>query len=79
RFYRPSADGGAWGLGKCTSRLKDINSDAPNWLRIFWSVAIGVLTLSMLMTNGITALQNTTVIMGLPFSFVIFFVMAGLF
>ena len=31
------------------------------------------------MTNGISALQNTTVIMGLPFSFVIFFVMAGLY
>ncbi|MBX4372804.1 BCCT family transporter, partial [Mycobacterium tuberculosis] len=57
----------------------DINSDAPNWLRIFWSVAIGLLTLGMLMTNGISALQNTTVIMGLPFSFVIFFVMAGLY
>ncbi|MCQ9222281.1 BCCT family transporter [Klebsiella pneumoniae] len=35
--------------------------------------------LGMLMTNGISALQNTTVIMGLPFSFVIFFVMAGLY
>ncbi|SFN27122.1 choline/glycine/proline betaine transport protein [Candidatus Pantoea varia] len=78
-FYVTSADSGSLVLGNFTSRLKDINSDAPNWLRIFWSVAIGVLTLSMLMTNGITALQNTTVIMGLPFSFVIFFVMAGLF
>ncbi|MCZ5551295.1 BCCT family transporter [Escherichia coli] len=37
------------------------------------------MTLGMLMTNGISALQNTTVIMGLPFSFVIFFVMAGLY
>lgn len=42
-------------------------------------MAIGLLTLGMLMTNGISALQNTTVIMGLPFSFVIFFVMAGLY
>ncbi|VDZ69263.1 High-affinity choline uptake protein BetT (plasmid) [Klebsiella aerogenes] len=48
-------------------------------LRIFWSVVIGLLTLGMLMTNGISALQNATVIMGLPFSFVIFFVMAGLY
>ena len=31
------------------------------------------------MANGVTALQNTTIIMGLPFSFVIFFVMAGLY
>ena len=33
----------------------------------------------MLMTNGITALQNATIIMGLPFSFVMFLVMAGLY
>ncbi|MDZ7280235.1 choline transporter [Pantoea eucrina] len=78
-FYVTSADSGSLVLGNFTSRLKDINSDAPNWLRIFWSVAIGVLTMGMLMTNGISALQNTTVIMGLPFSFVIFFVMAGLY
>ncbi|WP_039054784.1 choline transporter [Enterobacter sp. Bisph1] len=78
-FYVTSADSGSLVLGNFTSTLKDINSDAPNWLRIFWSVAIGVLTMAMLMTNGISALQNTTVIMGLPFSFVIFFVMAGLY
>jgi choline/glycine/proline betaine transport protein len=33
--------------------------------------------LAMLMANGITALQNATIIMGLPFSFVMFLVMAG--
>ncbi len=78
-FYVTSADSGALVLGNFTSKLKDINSDAPNWLRIFWSIAIGLLTMGMLMTNGISALQNMTVIMGLPFSFVIFFVMAGLY
>lgn len=76
-FHVTSADSGALVLGNFTSQLKDINSDALGWLRVFWSVAIGLLTLGMLMTNGISALQNTTVIMGLPFSFVIFFVMAG--
>ena len=78
-FYVTSADSGSLVLGNFTTRLKDINSDAPNWIRIFWSVTIGLLTLGMLMTNGISALQNATVIMGLPFSFVIFFVMAGLY
>ncbi len=77
-FYVTPADSGSLVLGNFTSKPKDINSDAPNWLRIFWPIAIGVLTMGMLMTNGISALQNTTVIMGLPFSFVIFFVMAGL-
>lgn len=78
-FYVTSADSGSLVLGNFTSYLKDINSDAPSWLRIFWSVTIGLLTLGMLMTNGIAALQNATVIMGLPFSFVMFFVMAGLY
>ncbi|EIC83192.1 choline transporter [Serratia sp. M24T3] len=78
-FYVTSADSGSLVLGNFTSKLVDINNDAPNWLRIFWSVTIGVLTLGMLMTDGVSALQNTTVIMGLPFSFVIFFVMAGLY
>ncbi|MEI9532796.1 choline transporter [Moellerella wisconsensis] len=78
-FYVTSADSGSLVLGNFTSELSDINSEAPNWLRIFWSLAIGILTLGMLMTDGISALQNTTVIMGLPFSFVIFFVMAGLY
>ncbi|MBC8947662.1 choline transporter [Xenorhabdus sp. TS4] len=78
-FYVTSADSGSLVLGNFTSNLSDINNDAPNWLRVFWSVAIGVLTLGILMTDGISALQNTTVIMGLPFSFVIFFVMAGLY
>jgi choline/glycine/proline betaine transport protein len=35
--------------------------------------------LGILMANGITALQNATIIMGLPFSFVMFLVMAGLY
>ncbi|MEM6049821.1 choline transporter [Erwinia sp. P7711] len=78
-FYVTSADSGSLVLGNFTSQLSDINNDAPNWLRIFWSLAIGLLTLGMLMVNGVTALQKTTVIMGLPFSFVIFFVMAGLY
>lgn len=78
-FYVTSADSGSLVLGNFTSRLADINNDAPNWLRIFWSLAIGLLTLGMLMVNGISALQKTTVIMGLPFSFVMFFVMAGLY
>ncbi|WP_272536776.1 choline transporter [Providencia sp. PROV182] len=78
-FYVTSADSGSLVLGNFTSKLSDINNDAPNWLRIFWSVAIGLLTLGMLMTDGVAALQNTTVIMGLPFSFVIFFIMAGLY
>ncbi|WP_269913374.1 choline transporter [Acinetobacter sp. HY1485] len=78
-FYVTSADSGAIVLGNFTYKLNDVNSDAPNWIRVFWAMVIAVLTLAMLMTDGITTLQKATVIMGLPFSFVMMFVMAGLF
>ncbi|MEC8057766.1 MAG: choline BCCT transporter BetT, partial [Pseudomonadota bacterium] len=78
-FYVTSADSGALVLGNFTTQFTNIDHDAPRWLSVFWAVAIGLLTLAMLMTNGITALQNATIIMGLPFSFVIFLVMAGLY
>lgn len=78
-FYVTSADSGALVLGNFTTKFSNIDNDAPRWLRVFWAVAIGVLTLAMLMTNGITALQSATVIMGLPFSFVMVLVMIGLY
>lgn len=77
-FYVTSADSGAMVLGNFTYQLADVNSDAPNWLRIFWGLTIALLTIAMLMTDGISTLQKATVIMGLPFSFVMFFVMFGL-
>ncbi|WP_168542098.1 choline transporter [Acinetobacter sp. A2] len=78
-FYVTSADSGALVLGNFTTKFTNIEHDSPRWLNVFWALAIGLLTLAMLMANGVTALQNTTIIMGLPFSFVIFFVMAGLY
>ncbi|UNT60531.1 choline transporter [Acinetobacter sp. 199] len=78
-FYVTSADSGALVLGNFTTKFTDIEHDSPRWLSVFWAISIGLLTLAMLMANGVTALQNTTIIMGLPFSFVIFFVMAGLY
>ena len=78
-FYVTSADSGALVLGNFTTKFTNIEHDSPRWLSVFWAIAIGLLTLAMLMANGVTALQNTTIIMGLPFSFVILFVMAGLY
>ena len=78
-FYVTSADSGALVLGNFTTKFANVDNDAPRWLRIFWAIAIGLLTVAMLMANGITALQSATVIMGLPFSFVMVLVMAGLY
>ncbi|GJF09288.1 high-affinity choline transporter BetT [Mycolicibacterium cyprinidarum] len=73
-FYVTSADSGSLVMGNFTSRLPDPMEDCARGTRIFWSLAIGILTLSMLFAGAggsITTLQNATIIMGLPFSFVL--------
>lgn len=78
-FYVTSADSGALVMANFTSRLKDPGADGAKWVRVFWSVATGLLTLSMLLVGGVATLQNATVIMGLPFSVVLLFIMLGLY
>jgi choline/glycine/proline betaine transport protein len=78
-FYVTSADSAALVMADLTSHLKTPQSDGPPWLRIFWAVATGLLTVAMLIVGGVPALQNATIIMGLPFAFVMLLVMYGLF
>ncbi|WP_217474571.1 choline BCCT transporter BetT [Stutzerimonas stutzeri] len=78
-FFVTSGDSGSLVLSNFTSILKDVNSDAPVWMRVLWAAIIGVLTLALLIAGGLTALQGTVVIMGLPFSIVLLFMMVGLF
>ncbi|WP_035771831.1 choline BCCT transporter BetT [Arthrobacter sp. Br18] len=78
-FYVTSADSGALVMSTFTSRLKDADSDGPKWLRIFWAVATGLLTLAMLTVGGVPTLQNATIIMGLPLSILLLFIMLGLY
>lgn len=74
-FYVTSADSGALVLANLTSKIEDSKQDAPKGLRIFWSVATGVLTLAMLLVGGVTTLQQATLILGLPLSILIYLVM----
>lgn len=78
-FYVTSADSGALVMANFTSNLKDPEQDGAKWVRVFWAVATGLLTLAMLLVDGVTTLQNATVIMGLPFSVVLVFIMLGLY
>ncbi|MBZ9558379.1 MULTISPECIES: choline BCCT transporter BetT [Modicisalibacter] len=77
-FFVTSGDSGALVLSNFTSILTDVNHDAPIWMRILWSAVIGVLTLALLLAGGLSALQSAVVITGLPFSVVLFYMMAGL-
>ncbi len=78
-FYIISADSGALVIANLTSYRKTPRVDASKSVRIFWAVATGLLTVAMLIVGGITALQNATIIMGLPFAFVMVLLMFGLY
>jgi choline/glycine/proline betaine transport protein len=78
-FYVTSADSGALVMANLSSRLRSPQDDARGGVRIFWALATGVLTAAMLVVGGVPALQNATIIMGLPFAFVMVLVMVGLY
>lgn len=81
-YYVTSADSGAMVLGNFCSRLPHPMSDATVKMRIFWSAAIGVLTIALMFAGGadwLTTLTGATIIMGLPFSVVLVLVALGLF
>ncbi|MDO5032590.1 choline BCCT transporter BetT [Corynebacterium sp.] len=77
-LYITSADSGALVMSNFTSRITDSRQDGPRWLRIFWSVTVGGLTLALLQLDGIATVQSATVVMGLPFAVVIYLVMYSL-
>ena len=77
-FYVTSADSGALVMSNLCVRTQGEHQDAPAWLRIFWASLTGILTIAMLLAGGIPILQQATIVMALPFSFVIIAVMVGL-
>lgn len=77
-FYVTSADSGALVMANLSSELDDPGTDARPSLRLLWGVVTGVLTIAMLIVDGIPALQSATIIMGLPFAFVMVLVMVSL-
>ena len=77
-FYVTSADSGALVMSSLSSRIKGEREDAAPWLRIFWATLTGVLTVAMLVAGGITILQQATLVMALPFSFILVIIMACL-
>ncbi|MGI6877801.1 choline BCCT transporter BetT [Microbacterium sp. gxy059] len=78
-FYVTSADSGALVLATLSSEIEDSKQEGGKWLRIFWAVATGVLTLGMLLVGGVPTLQQASVIIGLPVSLLLYLVMISLF
>ncbi|MGO3310908.1 MAG: choline BCCT transporter BetT [Brevibacterium aurantiacum] len=78
-FYVTTADSAALVMANLSSRLPTPQDDGRPGLRIFWAALTGALTVAMLIVGGIGALQSATIIMGLPFAFVVILVMIGLY
>ncbi|MCH2558605.1 MAG: choline BCCT transporter BetT [Alcanivorax sp.] len=78
-FFITSGDSGSLVLSNLTCFIRDPSNDAPAWMRVVWASVIGIVTLALLSTDGLEALQSAVVIMGLPFAFVLFLIMFGLF
>lgn len=87
-FYVTSADSGSLVMATMTSQAPGkadnagasgpAEQDGPPWLRIVWAVMTGLLTLVMLFVGGVYTLQAATVLIGLPFSLVLYLLMFSL-
>ena len=77
-LYITSADSGALVMSNFTARTNHSSQDGPIWSRIFWSILVGVLTVVLLQIDGVATVQSATVVMGLPFSIVMYLLMLGL-
>ena len=78
-FFVTSGDSGSLVLSNLTVRIENPNHDAPPWMRILWAAIIGIVTVALLMTGGLSALQGAVVVMGLPFAIVLLLMMLGLY
>lgn len=77
-FYVTSSDSGSLVMANLSTRHLPDRRDAAPWLRIFWATATGALTIAMLLAGGIPILQQATIVMALPFSFVLILIAASL-
>ena len=75
-FFITSADSGALVLDMLSSRG---NAPSPKWQRLFWSILIGVVAATLMLTNGLKALQTATIASALPFACVLLAAIWGLF
>ncbi|BCG22416.1 choline transporter BetT [Pseudomonas tohonis] len=76
-FLTP-ADSGSVMLANLSRKGGELDEDAPNWLRIFWSVLITLVTIGLLFAGNFTAMQTVVVLAGLPFSVVLLLYMFAL-
>lgn len=56
----------AYSMAMSTTKVLKSGQEPPQWIRVFWSICIGVITIALLMIGGIRPFQTITVICGVP-------------
>ena len=75
-FVVTSADSGALVLNMMSAGGAD---DSPVFQRVLWTVVIALISASLMLKNGLVALQTATIASALPFSIIILGAIWGLF
>ncbi|PAV28866.1 glycine/betaine ABC transporter permease [Virgibacillus profundi] len=75
-FFITSADSATFVLGMQTTKG---SLTPPTTVKIVWGLAQSAVALILLYVGGLTAIQNTIIVAALPFSFVMIFMIIGLF
>lgn len=74
-FFITSADSGIFVLNSIASQGE---TKAPKWQSIFWGLLLSALALSLLYSGGLSSLQTMTLIIALPFTFIMLILCFGL-
>ncbi len=73
-FFVTSSDSGALVASMLSSKSQtSITDDSPIISRITWAILLGILAGVLLFAGGLTALQTSVVILGVPFSIIVVF------
>ncbi|NCB13118.1 MAG: BCCT family transporter, partial [Erysipelotrichia bacterium] len=75
-FFVTSSDSGSLVVDTIASGGKVNN---PVWQRIFWAISQGVVAIALLLAGGLQALQSASIIMALPFVFVMLIACWGMY
>ena len=73
-FFVTSSDSGALVASMLSSKSQTgINDDSPLLSRVTWAILLGILAGVLLYAGGLTALQTSVVVTGVPFSIIVVF------
>ncbi|WKY48251.1 BCCT family transporter [Eubacteriaceae bacterium ES3] len=70
-FFVTSADSATFVLGMYSQQGK-LNPD--NWIKIVWGLILSLMAILLLNSGGLEAMRNTSIMMALPFLFVMIFI-----